>query len=73
MKEAGLGNLGLHDREIPQASAFGILFGSQLTLLYTERSALLWVHQFISSFGGDPSRVTTVTDNISKSENLCAL
>ncbi len=54
IKEAGLGNLGLQDRELLRISA------SVLETDYSskERTALRWVHKFISAFGGDPSKVT---------------
>ena len=54
VKAAGVGNLGLQDREyiIPR-------FLEYLShLKSTERFALEWVQKYISNFGGDPSKVT---------------
>jgi len=51
MQQAGLGNLGLYDREY-------ILLGRNMTFIgRPERMALEWVQKYISTFGGDPEKV----------------
>jgi len=51
VQKAGLGNLGLYDREYT-ITAYGLAFIGQ-----SERLALEWVQKYISTFGGDPERV----------------
>ena len=56
IKDAGIGNLGLQDRE---SCAFSENAGIDMTdNFFAERVALRWVNKFITAFGGDPSRVT---------------
>ena len=51
VQQAGLGNLGLHDREY-------ILPGENMSFIgRPERMALEWVQKYISTFGGDPEKV----------------
>ena len=53
VKEAGVGNLGLHDRKFePLATP------EKADAISAERTALRWVNKFIPAFGGDPSKVT---------------
>ena len=52
VNDAGLSNLGLHDR------AFSGTFLFTLLILYLEREALRWVQRYIGNFGGDPTKVT---------------
>ena len=54
VREAGIGNLGLHDREY--FLRYG--HGSTSDYRFSERLGLQWVQQYISSFGGDSSKVT---------------
>ena len=51
VQQAGIGNLGLHDREY-------ILPEENMTFIgRSERMALEWVQKYISAFGGDPEKV----------------
>ena len=51
VQQAGLGNLGLYDREY-------ILPRENMTFIgRPERMALEWVQKYISTFGGDPEKV----------------
>ena len=57
VRDAGVGNLGLQDREY--SDTYGA--GEELNISLfpkTEREALRWVHKYISAFGGDPEKVT---------------
>jgi acetylcholinesterase len=56
-KAAGLGNIGLRDRE----SAVVVRVFYNLILL--EQFALRWVQKHISAFGGDPTKVITYVTN----------
>ena len=53
IKEAGVGNLGLHDRAAQTKAPFEYRLTRK-----AERLALRWVNKYISNFGGDPSKVT---------------
>jgi acetylcholinesterase len=53
VKDAGVGNLGLQDREHSRACIINVLISR-----FQERMALRWVQKYIHSFGGDPSKVT---------------
>ncbi len=56
VKEAGVGNLGLHDRTLsvpPHRSQYSSSLND-----HTEREGLRWIHKHIAAFGGDPDRVT---------------
>jgi acetylcholinesterase len=53
VKDAGVGNLGLQDREHLATST-----ASLLTSGLKERMALRWVQKYIHLFGGDSSKVT---------------
>jgi acetylcholinesterase len=53
VKNAGVGNLGLWDRE-----CLGFVMINVETFSFTERMALRWVQKYISAFGGDLSKVT---------------
>lgn len=52
IRAAGVGNLGLQDRE------YTLRLRNVSHLKSTERFALEWVQKYISNFGGDPSKVT---------------
>jgi carboxylesterase type B len=54
VKEAGLGNLGLHDREQTANKAHD----NSLLNNHLEREAMRWVQRYIGQFGGDPKKVT---------------
>lgn len=52
VKDARVGNLGLRDRKLlPETAAMELIYG-------LERLALRWIQQYITAFGGDPSKVT---------------
>jgi acetylcholinesterase len=53
VKDAGVGNLGLWDREHLSSAPSTVLISR-----FQERMALRWVQKYIHSFGGDPSKVT---------------
>lgn len=55
VRDAGAGNLGLQDRmwKLPLVRISDLIYS-----LNTEREALRWVRKYISSFGGDPDKVT---------------
>jgi acetylcholinesterase len=53
VKDAGVGNLGLQDRERPLVCTLKVLISR-----FQERMALRWVQKYIHSFGGDPTKVT---------------
>ncbi|KAF8260208.1 Alpha/Beta hydrolase protein [Lactarius quietus] len=53
VKDAGVGNLGLHDHECSTVSTINVI-----TSGFTERMALHWVQKYIRTFGGDPLKVT---------------
>lgn len=53
VKDAGMGNLGLHDRQCrTPCDKFSDRPRSP------ERAALRWIQEHIESFGGDPTKVT---------------
>ncbi len=54
VKAAGIGNLGLQDRR--SYLLLKLLGTNQARRV--ERQALRWVRQYISTFNGDPSKVT---------------
>ncbi len=54
IRAGGVGNLGLQDRKCTTLQLPEYLSH----LKSTERFALEWVQKYISSFGGDPSKVT---------------
>ena len=54
VKAAGIGNLGLQDREYRAAS----LWGPKAHVGDIEREALRWIQKYIHVFGGDSGRVT---------------
>jgi hypothetical protein len=60
VKEAGIGNLGLHDRKYHTFLGLLSPIYSVLTshLFVTEREALRWVQKYVGAFGGDPEKVT---------------
>jgi acetylcholinesterase len=51
VKDAGVGNLGLHDRACSYRQ-----YGHALDH-FTERLALSWIQKYIGAFGGDPTKV----------------
>ncbi|KAF8272611.1 Alpha/Beta hydrolase protein [Lactarius quietus] len=53
VKDAGVGNLGLWDRECSDSRIIDIVISD-----FTERLALRWLQNYICEFGGDPSKVT---------------
>lgn len=53
---AGLGNLGLQDREFVYADAMILLL--LLINASIERESFRWIKRHISAFGGDPNKVT---------------
>jgi len=57
-KAAGLGNIGLRDRE--SAIVLKVFFHN---LILLEQFALRWVQKHISAFGGDPKKVITYVTN----------
>lgn len=54
VKEAGVGNLGLHDR----TSIGYFLYNPFTDCIIAEREALRWIQKYITQFGGDPTKVT---------------
>jgi acetylcholinesterase len=55
VKDAGVGNLGLWDREC-RWSVIQLI--NVVISRSTERLALHWIQKYIHAFGGDPSKVT---------------
>lgn len=55
VKDAGVGNLGLHDRQLLLVKQFKQFKYQPQS---TERQALRWIQKYISQFGGDPTKVT---------------
>lgn len=56
VKEAKVGNLGMHDRTTFRCSPHRAT-GLKLSLVPAEREALRWIQKYISAFGGDPRKV----------------
>jgi len=55
VKEAGIGNAGLYDRESRNRTSTFVVSNRVDS---SERFALQWVQKYITKFGGDPKKVT---------------
>lgn len=55
VSQAGVGNLGLQDRESNEDFLWAFLVYTKFAV---ERFALKWIQKYISAFGGDPTKVT---------------
>jgi hypothetical protein len=58
VKEAGVGNIALHDRTSLLSPPPGVHYAQSHTPILLERLALQWIQKYIRQFGGDPSKVT---------------
>ena len=57
VKDAGVGNIGLHDRASPQLRLCPRILNPP-TSSFLEREGLRWIKKYIGAFGGDPDKVT---------------